>query len=82
MAGYVGSERGCLTSISGYFGFAPVQDVRLAVTPQLETENSDTKLMLMTSDRKRMGGSIYMQTHLEIGDLSPDLDDLKFGNFF
>ena len=25
--------------------FAPVQDVRLAVTPELETKNSDTKLI-------------------------------------
>ena len=59
--------------------FAPVQDVRLAVTPQLETENSDTKLMLIDlgSQKERMGGSIYMQTHSEIGDLSPDLDDPK-----
>ncbi len=59
--------------------FAPVQDVRLAITPQLETENSDTKLMLIDlgSQKERMGGSIYMQTHSEIGDLSPDLDDPK-----
>ena len=59
--------------------FAPVPDVRLAVTPQLETEHSDTKLMLIDlgSQKERMGGSIYMQTHSEIGDLSPDLDDPK-----
>ncbi|GIR40904.1 MAG: hypothetical protein CM15mP51_16840 [Porticoccaceae bacterium] len=53
--------------------FVPVQDVRLAVTPQLETENFDTRLMLIDlgSQKERMGGSIYMQTHSEIGDLSP-----------
>ena len=41
--------------------------------------NIDTKLILIDLGlrKERMGGSIYMQTHSEIGDISPDLDNPK-----
>ena len=65
--------------------FAPVQDIRRTVTPQLCTDAGDTDLLLIDlgRGRNRMGGSALAQVYRELGAVAPDLDnaaDLK--NFF
>ena len=65
--------------------FAPVQDVRRTITPQLRLERGDTELLLLDlgRGRNRMGGSALAQVYRELGETPADLDspdDLK--NFF
>ena len=57
--------------------FAPVVDVRAALTPQLRTDAGDTELLLVDLGRgqNRLGGSILAQTHNALGDRCPDVDD-------
>ena len=57
--------------------FAPVCDVRAALTPQLRTDAGDTELVLVDlgRGRNRLGGSILAQTHNTLGAHCPDLDD-------
>ncbi|MDO9404485.1 MAG: phosphoribosylformylglycinamidine synthase [Polaromonas sp.] len=59
--------------------FATLPDVRGTLTPQLNTDEADTTLVLVDlgKGKNRMGGSILAQTlDLEGGDV-PDLDDAK-----
>ena len=65
--------------------FAPVQDIRRTVTPQLRVDAGATDLLLIDlgHGRNRMGGSALAQVYREIGAEAPDVDnaaDLK--NFF
>jgi phosphoribosylformylglycinamidine synthase len=57
--------------------FAPVVDVRAAVTPQLRTDVGPTHLLLidLAEGRQRLGGSILAQTHGQMGQQVPDLDN-------
>ena len=57
--------------------FAPVGDVRGALTPQLRTDAGDTELVLVDlgRGRNRLGGSILAQTHNALGERCPDVDD-------
>jgi phosphoribosylformylglycinamidine synthase len=57
--------------------FAPVADVRVALTPQLRTDAGDTELVLIDlgRGRNRLGGSILAQVFSQLGDQCPDLDD-------
>ncbi len=62
--------------------FAPVQDVRLTLTPQLQCDAGPTSLLLIDlgwgSDR--LGGSALAQVYNQLGDEAPDLhsaSDLK-----
>ncbi len=62
--------------------FAPVSDVRLSLTPQLQTDEGDTALILIDLGRgkNRMGGSVLAQVMQQIGNEVPDVDsaeDLK-----
>ncbi|MEC5217122.1 phosphoribosylformylglycinamidine synthase [Actimicrobium sp. GrIS 1.19] len=62
--------------------FAPVQDIRRSLTPQLRTDMGDTVLILIDLGRgkNRMGGSALAQVLQQIGNTAPDLDsaeDLK-----
>ncbi|KIF79879.1 phosphoribosylformylglycinamidine synthase [Noviherbaspirillum autotrophicum] len=62
--------------------FAPVPDVRLALTPQLRTDLGDTVLIVIDLGRgkNRMGASALTQVMQQIGDSVPDVDsaeDLK-----
>ncbi|SAL78674.1 phosphoribosylformylglycinamidine synthase [Caballeronia arvi] len=56
--------------------FAPVEDVRRHLTPQLA---HDTNTVLIAIDlgrgRNRMGGSILAQVTQQVGDAVPDVDD-------
>ncbi len=56
--------------------FAPVQDVRKTVTPQLRTDCGDTELLLIDLGvgQNRLGGSCLAQVFNETGDATPDVD--------
>ena len=54
--------------------FAPVPDVRLALTPELNTNESDTELLLIDLGRERLGGSALAQSFSrELGSV-PDME--------
>ena len=57
--------------------FAPVQDVRRTLTPQLRTDLGETELLLVDlgGGRNRLGGSALAQVYGCIGHTPPDLDD-------
>lgn len=62
--------------------FAPVQDIRKTVTPQLRTDQGDTDLLLIDlgRDHNRLGGSALAQVYGQVGDIAPDVNsaqDLK-----
>ncbi|MGH8516623.1 MAG: phosphoribosylformylglycinamidine synthase, partial [Panacagrimonas sp.] len=57
--------------------FAPVTDVRASLTPQLRLDAGGTALVLIDlgEGRNRLGGSILVQVHSQLGETPPDLDD-------
>ncbi|TAN52589.1 MAG: phosphoribosylformylglycinamidine synthase, partial [Betaproteobacteria bacterium] len=57
--------------------FAPVEDARRTLTPQLRTDCGDTELILVDlgCGRNRLGGSILAQAWSRFGDVCPDADD-------
>jgi len=57
--------------------FAPVQDARLTMTPQLRTDLGDSQLILIDlgRGRNRMGGSALAQVYGATGNVAPDVDD-------
>jgi phosphoribosylformylglycinamidine synthase len=57
--------------------FAPVTDVRRALTPQLRTDLGPTRLVLVDlgGGRHRLGGSALAQVYGALGDVPPDLDE-------
>ena len=58
--------------------FAPVEDVRRTLTPQLRTDTRvDTSLVLvdLAQGRNRLGGSCLAQVYGRIGREAPDCDD-------
>ncbi|AOV18489.1 phosphoribosylformylglycinamidine synthase [Acidihalobacter aeolianus] len=56
--------------------FAPVEDVRRTLTPQLCTDVGDTDLVLVDlgKGRDRLGGSALLQAFGQLGHQAPDLD--------
>ena len=60
-------------------GFAPVEDVRKSLTPQLRTDKGDTDLILVDlgNGQNRMGGSALAQVFKQLGDTAPDVDDAE-----
>jgi len=60
-------------------GFAPVQDIRQTLTPQLRMDKGETDLILIDLGRgqNRMGASILAQVYSQIGQQAPDLDDAE-----
>ena len=58
-------------------GFAPVTDVRHALTPQLRTDQGDTDLILLDlgNGKNRLGLSALAQVYNAVGKDVPDLDD-------
>ena len=72
-----GEERAVTSPLSLIIsGFALVDDVRLALTPELRRE-ADTELLLIDlgRGRNRLGASALAQVHSAIGDEPPDVDD-------
>jgi len=57
--------------------FAPCEDARRVLTPQLAADRGATELVLIDLGRgkNRLGGSQLAQVHGQIGDRAPDLDD-------
>jgi phosphoribosylformylglycinamidine synthase len=57
-------------------GFAPVTDVRRAVTPQLQPD-TDAELVLLDLGRgaNRLGGSALAQVYGQLGNSVPDIDE-------
>lgn len=59
--------------------FAPVEDVRRHLTPQLRrvADAGDSVLIAIDLGRgkNRMGGSIFAQVTQQVGDTTPDVDD-------
>ena len=57
--------------------FAPVEDVRKTLTPQLRTDCGDTDLILVDlgKGRNRLGGSALAQVYKQLGHHPADLDD-------
>jgi phosphoribosylformylglycinamidine synthase len=65
--------------------FAPVDDVRRTLTPQLFLDAGDTILLLIDlgAGRNRLGGSALAQVFGRTGAQPPDLDDpARFAAFF
>src|SRR6266702_3262993 len=59
--------------------FAPCEDARRALTPQLRTDCGETELILVDlgRGRNRLGGSVLAQVFGQCGDQAPDLDEPK-----
>ncbi len=57
--------------------FAPVNDVRGTLTPQLRTDLGDTDLILIDLGKgaNRLGASALAQVYGQVGHRGPDLDD-------
>jgi phosphoribosylformylglycinamidine synthase len=65
--------------------FAPVQDVRKSLTPQLRNDLGDTGLVFidLAGGKARMGASILAECFQQLGSECPDLDSPKLlKNFF
>jgi phosphoribosylformylglycinamidine synthase len=69
--------------------FAPVTDVRRALTPELRADGdvdvTDTELLLIDlgAGQNRLGGSCLAQVYGQLGDVPPDVDDpARLGGFF
>ncbi|MGI9246797.1 MAG: phosphoribosylformylglycinamidine synthase, partial [Steroidobacteraceae bacterium] len=57
--------------------FAPVEDVRRTLTPQLRLDRGATRLLLVDlgAGRNRLGGSCLAQVYGHVGEVPPDCDD-------
>jgi phosphoribosylformylglycinamidine synthase len=65
--------------------FAPVDDVRRTLTPQLRLDRGDTELVLIDlgAGKCRLGASALAQVHSQLGSEAPDVDDpTKLKAFF
>jgi len=64
--------------------FAPVHDVRLTVTPQLQSDLDNTVLVYIDlgQGKNRLGGSILAQTYLQMGNVVPDVDAELLKSFY
>ena len=57
--------------------FAPVQDVRHSLTPQLRELSEDTRLLFvdLAGGKQRLGGSVLAQVYSQLGAQAPDVED-------
>ena len=57
--------------------FAPVSDIREAVTPELRPLPEETVILLLdlAEGKQRLGGSILGQTYSTMGTEAPDLEN-------
>ena len=64
--------------------FAPMEDARATLTPQLRTDCGETELILVDlgEGRNRLGGSILAQVFSQMGDEAPDADPRLVKSFF
>jgi phosphoribosylformylglycinamidine synthase len=54
--------------------FAPLNDVRGTLTPQLKAGGGDLYLIDLARGAKRLGGSVLLQVQNQIGGLCPDVE--------
>ncbi len=59
--------------------FAPVQDIRKSLTPQLRTDKGETELLLIDlgEGKNRLGASALAQVFNQLGDETPDVDSAE-----
>ncbi len=59
--------------------FAPVNDIRQTLTPQLQTDQGDSCMLLMDLGRgkNRLGGSALAQVYTQMQGTVPDLDNAE-----
>ncbi len=59
--------------------FAPVDDVRQTLTPELRTDKGDADLILIDLGKgaNRLGGSCLAQVYKQVGHHAPDVDDAQ-----
>jgi len=71
-----GSERSVLAPVSLIVSaFAPVQDARATLTPQLNLSQPSRLLLIdLGAGKNRLGGSCWAQVHLKSGGTPADLD--------
>ena len=65
--------------------FAPVEDVRRTLTPQLRLDKGNTALLLIDlgGGRNRLGGSCLAQVFGGVGEITPDINSAaELGGFF
>jgi phosphoribosylformylglycinamidine synthase len=63
--------------------FAPLDEVRTALTPDLKPGPSEVLLIDLGAGQDRLGGSALAQVYNQVGDRAPDLDDpARFAAFF
>ena len=64
--------------------FAPMEDARATLTPQLRTDCGETELVLVDlgEGKNRLGGSILAQVFSQLGDQAPDADPRLVKAFF
>ncbi|NTV10957.1 MAG: phosphoribosylformylglycinamidine synthase, partial [Zoogloea sp.] len=65
--------------------FAPVEDVRRTLTPQLQfPEGVQTELLLIDlgNNQNRLGGSALTQAYNSVGEHAPDVDPAQLKTFF
>ena len=64
--------------------FAPVEDARRTLTPQLRTDGGETELILIDLGRghNRLGGSALAQVFKSTGNVCPDADPELLREFF
>jgi len=64
--------------------FAPMEDARATLTPQLRTDCGETELVLIDlgEGKNRLGGSILAQVFSQLGDQAPDADPRLLKAFF
>ena len=73
-----GEERAVTAPISLIVSaFAPVEDARRVLTPQLKLDAGETLLVVVDlgDGKNRLGGSALAQVYGQLGDDAPDLDD-------
>jgi phosphoribosylformylglycinamidine synthase len=71
-----GSERSVLAPVSLIVSaFAPVQDARATLTPELDLSQPSRLLLIdLGRGQNRLGGSCWAQVHMKSGGTPPDLD--------
>ncbi len=63
--------------------FAPVQDIRRTLTPQLRLAfESDLIFIDLGIGKNRLGGSAFAQVYNELGQQTPDIEPKHLQNFF
>ncbi|MCF6767946.1 phosphoribosylformylglycinamidine synthase [Thiotrichales bacterium 19S11-10] len=81
-----GDEKSVISPVSLVAtAFAPVDDVRRTLSPQLALDSSsETRLILidLSNGKNRLGGSALAQVYSELGEETPDIEADKLKNFF